>query len=136
VPRLHKHDLADRRWGFYVECDGWTLRTTPRADRLFRISRHYRDDAPLPVLVAATLVHLGEAKPDDWTPKAEVLERFPRLDPVDCGLSDPALAELRRFAERRLEDVGLPPAELAAFDAFVREQTPMEPFDEDDAYLR
>jgi hypothetical protein len=136
MPRLRRHDVADRRWGFYVECDGWTLRTTPRADRFFRVSRHYSDGGHFPVLVAATLVHLGEAKPDDWTPKAEALERFPRLNPGQSELSAPALAELRRFAKRRLEDVGLPPADLAAFDAFVREQTPMEPFGEDERYLR
>ena len=136
MPRLRRHDLADRRWGFYVECDGWTLRTTPRADRLFRVSRHYAADTDLPVLVAATLVHLGEAKPDEPTPKAAVLARFPRVDPDQSELSPAALAELRTFAERRLVDVGLSPADLAAFDTFVREQTPMEPFGEDERYLR
>lgn len=136
MPRLRRYDLADRRWGFYVECDGWRLSTTPRADRFFRVSRHYRDGCQFPWVVAATLVHLGEAKPDDWTPKAAVLERFPRLNPGQSELSETALAELRRFARRRLEDAGLPPAELAAFDTFVREQTPMEPFGEDERYLR
>ena len=136
MPRLRRHDLADRRWGFSVDCDGWTLRTSPRADRFFRVSRHYRDGETLPVAVAATLVHVGEAKPDEPTPKAEVLDRFPRVAPDDCGLVPPAVAELRRFAERRLEDVGLAPADLAAFDEFVREQTPMAPFGADETYLR
>jgi hypothetical protein len=136
MPRLRRHDLAARRWGFYVECNGWTLRTTPRADRLFRVSRHYDADSHLPVLAAATLVHIGEAKPDEPAPKTEVLARFPRLNPGQSELSPAALAELRTFAERRLVDVGLSPGELAAFDAFVREQTPMEPFGEDERYLR
>ena len=136
MPRLRSHGPTDRRRGFYVEYRGSTLQTTPRADRLFRVSRHYRGGAALPVVVVATLVHLGEATPDDWTPKAEFLARIPRLNPGQCELGADGLAELRRFAERRLADVGLPPAELAAFDAFVREQTPMDAFGEDDRYLR
>ncbi len=88
------------------------------------------------MLVARTLVHLGEATPDEPTPKVEVLDRFPRLDPGSCEMHAAALAELRQFAERRLEDVGLPPGGLAAFDEFLREQTPMDPFGQDETYLR
>jgi len=136
MPRLRRHDPAGRRRGFEIDCGGWRLQTTPRADRFFRISRHYRDGASVPVLVARTFVHLGEAKPDQPTPKAEVLDRFPRLNPGFCEMHAAALAELRRFAERCLEDVGLPPGDLAAFDEFLREQTPLEPFGQDEAYLR
>jgi uncharacterized protein YjiS (DUF1127 family) len=135
MARLRRHDPAGRRRGFALDGDGWTLRTTPRAARLFRVSRHYRDGARVPPLVVRTLVHLGEATPPEPTPKAEVVERFPRLNPGRCEVSDAALAELRTFAERRLRDVGLSPADLAAFNEFLREQTPLAPF-EGEAYLR
>jgi hypothetical protein len=136
MPRLCRHDPAGRRRGFEIDVGGWRLQTTPRADRFFRISRHYRDDAAVPVLVTRTLVHLGEAKPDEPTPKTELLSRFARLNPGVCGMHGAALAELRQFAERCLEDVGLPPGDLAALDEFLREQTPLEPFGQSEAYLR
>ena len=87
-------------------------------------------------MLVRTLVHLREAKPDEPTPETEVLSRFPRLDPGVCGTHGAALAELRRFAARRLEDVGLSPDDLAAFDEFLREQTPPEPFGQTVASLR
>jgi hypothetical protein len=135
MARLRRHDPAGRRRGFALDCGDWTLRTTPRADRLFRVSRHYRDGARVPTLVVRTLVHLGEATPEDPTPKAEVTARFPRLNPGRCEVDDAALAELRTFAERRLRDAGLSPGDLAALNEFLREQTPLAPF-EGDAYRR
>ncbi len=127
MPRLRRHDPAGRRRGFEIALGGWRLQTTPRADRLLGIGRHYRDDAAVPVPVR-TLVCLREATPDEPTPETEALSRLPRLDPGVCGTHGAALAELRQFAARRLEDVGLSPDDLAAFDEFLREQMPPEPF--------
>jgi hypothetical protein len=135
MARLKRHPPDDPRRGFYLVADGRRLHTTPRADRLFRVSRHYEVDGRVPTLVVRTLVHLGEAKAPGMTPKGTVLDRFPRLNPGRCPLPEVARSELRTFVGRRLRDAGLPPAELAALNEFLREQTPLDPFEGAD-YLR
>jgi len=94
---LKKYSPTSNKTGFYIDGPSWTLQTSHRADRFFRQSSQYHDDMELPITVVKTMVHLGEAKTGGRTPKDEMLDWFPYLNPDYCDMSSDQINGLMQF---------------------------------------
>ena len=101
---LKKYAPSSTKSGFYIDGPNWTLQTSHSADRFFRQSNQYHDDMQLPLTVVKTMVHLGEAKTGGRTPKAEMLDWFPYLNPDFCDMSSDQINELTEFVIECVDD--------------------------------
>lgn len=101
---LKKYAPSSTKSGFYIDGPSWTLQTSHSADQFFRQSNQYHDDMQLPLTVVKTMVHLGEIKTGGRTPKAEMLDWFPYLNPDYCDMRADQINELTKFVNKCVDD--------------------------------